>query len=289
MPRILAVDDSATMRRVLELPFAGQDGIEIVAVADGATAVRAAAQHALDLILADASMPGMDGYEVARTIREAGGQTPIILLASQHTPFDAEKARAAGIDDHVLKPFDTQSMIDKARDVMSRGRKAAGSAAPGARTSTSGTMQSTPAVPRAPAAPVGSPVAAAPKAAPRPTASFGPGSASPTAVTPARPMVPATAVVGARPAPAAAPAAAKKPTLELAEDEHGEASRAPVAAATAAVTAEMAGKLGGMGLTPDQVQGILALSREIVERVVWEVVPELAETIIREEIKRLTS
>lgn len=51
----------------------------------------------------------------------------------------------------------------------------------------------------------------------------------------------------------------------------------------------MAAKLSGMGLTPDQVQGVLALSQEVVERVVWEVVPVLAETMIKEELKRLTA
>ena len=48
-------------------------------------------------------------------------------------------------------------------------------------------------------------------------------------------------------------------------------------------------KLSGLGLTKDQIAGVLALSREVVEQVVWEVVPQLAETIIKEEIKRLTS
>jgi hypothetical protein len=49
-----------------------------------------------------------------------------------------------------------------------------------------------------------------------------------------------------------------------------------------------AGKLAGLGLTPAQVEGVLALSREVVEQVVWEVVPTLAETLIKEEIARLT-
>ena len=43
-----------------------------------------------------------------------------------------------------------------------------------------------------------------------------------------------------------------------------------------------------MGLTPAQVEGVLALSREVIEQVVWEVVPQLAETLIKEEIARLT-
>ena len=51
----------------------------------------------------------------------------------------------------------------------------------------------------------------------------------------------------------------------------------------------MSKKLAALGLTKDQMEGVLALSREVVERVVWEVVPVLAETMIKEEIQRLTA
>jgi hypothetical protein len=51
----------------------------------------------------------------------------------------------------------------------------------------------------------------------------------------------------------------------------------------------MAARLKDLGLTQEQVQGVLALSREVIEQVVWEVVPTLAETMIQEEIRRLTS
>ncbi|MGF1468354.1 MAG: response regulator, partial [Sandaracinaceae bacterium] len=64
---------------------------------------------------------------------------------------------------------------------------------------------------------------------------------------------------------------------------------APAAAAAAQVAqADLASRLAALGLTAQQVEGVLALSREVIERVVWEVVPDLAEVIIREEIKRLT-
>jgi hypothetical protein len=51
----------------------------------------------------------------------------------------------------------------------------------------------------------------------------------------------------------------------------------------------MQGRLEALGLTQDQVRGVLSLSRDVVEQVVWEVVPALAETLIKEEIARLTS
>ena len=55
-----------------------------------------------------------------------------------------------------------------------------------------------------------------------------------------------------------------------------------------AVEAAMGPKLASLGLTREQAEGVLKLSREVIERVAWEVVPDLAETIIREEIRRLT-
>jgi hypothetical protein len=65
---------------------------------------------------------------------------------------------------------------------------------------------------------------------------------------------------------------------------------APRAAAARATSqgSPLASKLDSLGLTADQLEGVLALSREVIEQVVWEVVPDLAETIIREELKRLT-
>jgi len=88
----------------------------------------------------------------------------------------------------------------------------------------------------------------------------------------------------AAPKPAQAPAApAPQPQAAPAP-----APAAKVAAATSAAS-PMAAKLGGLGLDATQIEAILALSREVVEQVVWEVVPEIAEAIIREEIRRLTA
>jgi hypothetical protein len=61
-----------------------------------------------------------------------------------------------------------------------------------------------------------------------------------------------------------------------------------VEAAAIATNGHLAGKLDELGLSPQQVEAVLALSRDLVERVVWEVVPALAEALIKEEIVRLT-
>ena len=79
-----------------------------------------------------------------------------------------------------------------------------------------------------------------------------------------------------------------KPSSSSTEDAVTGVVAQPIAGATSS-NGEMAQKLAGMGLSPNQIDGVLKLSREVIERVVWEVVPDLAETIIREEIKRLTA
>jgi len=93
------------------------------------------------------------------------------------------------------------------------------------------------------------------------------------APTPMAPPVRAPSNVPVAPAPAAAPAPR---------------SAAPAVDSAAVATGRMAPKLGELGLTPQQADAVMALSREVIERVVWEVVPQLAETMIREEIARLT-
>lgn len=106
-----------------------------------------------------------------------------------------------------------------------------------------------------------------------------PAAAAPPLRAPSSPNIPA-----AKPAPSAPqrPAAAT-PAAAPSAPKAG----APAAAVQAA-TSGLEAKLQGLGLSADQLNAILALSREVIEEVVWEVVPELAETLIKEEIARLT-
>ncbi len=236
---ILVADDSVTMRRIMELTFAGEDAA-VVAVDSGDAAIAKAAELAPDIVFADASM-STDGYRVASAIRATPGleRTAVIVLASQKHPYDEVKGKAAGVDDHVVKPFDTQHVIDKVKRVMAQPRAAAAAKA-------------------APAPPMAQPQ----RAARTGTIAF------------------------ERPAPT--PGAAVPPPVVTAPAAARPAAPRPAAAATMASGADMARKLDALGLNAEQIQGVLALSRDVIEKVVWEVVPDLAETLIREEIRRLT-
>lgn len=294
---ILVADDSATMRSILEMTFAGEDA-RVVAVDGGAAALEKALELRPDIVLADLSME-MDGYEVARAIKSELPGTAVLVLASQHTPYDEAKGRDAGVDDHIVKPFDTQNVIDRINRLAGAPRAAA---APGAHPYRDGSQAgprpapaSAAAPPRvaAQAAPVAPPgTVAAPKpGVPRTTVAFG---SAPVAAPapPAPPRPPAAPMAVAPVAPPRPPAiggpAHAMPVHAPAAPHAAPAAARPAAAIDAAASA-MSEKLGGLGLTPHQADAVLALSREVIERVVWEVVPDLAETIIREELKRLTA
>jgi CheY-like chemotaxis protein len=267
---ILVADDSVTMRRILELAFQGEDA-KITAVESGEVAVKRAAELTPDVVFADLSMNGMDGYAVASAIKGAPGleRTAVVVMASQKHPYDEEKGKAAGVDDHILKPFDTQHVIDRVKQVLGKPRQtpAARAAQPAA------------------AGPVGVPGMAPANRVGTKTIAFG---KPPTAA----PAVPGPAPIAARPQVAAVP----QPAASFAQQPAVAAKQpspptAPglASAAVSLASSDMEQKLHGLGLTPEQAAAVLSLSREVVERVVWEVVPDLAETLIKEEIRRLTA
>jgi CheY-like chemotaxis protein len=284
--KILVADDSVTMRRVLEMTFAGEDAT--VLTVDGAEAALAKiADFAPDVVMADASLPGVDGYELAKRIKTNPqfAKTAVFVMASQQAPYDEAKGRAAGVDEHISKPFDTQSVIDRVTQALNKPRAQASSGESGkqppARPAPPAPMNG-PATGTTGRLPQGGrtggpvPIAAAPaKAAPQPIPALRPG-AQPMAAPPRQPAAPPPV---ARPAAAAAQpmAAPAHPVTQ------------PSNAAVQVATQELGAKLAHLGLTREQLEGVLALSREVIEQVVWEVVPDLAEQIIKEELKRLTA
>lgn len=268
---LLAVDDSKTMRKVIEITFAGE-GFKTVVAADAADAVAKAQSEQPQVALIDAALEGTNGYDLCRQIKGASPSTVVVLLSNKAQPYDKARGAAAGADDFADKPFDTQQMIDKITALAKRGAQApAGAAAAPA---------------PAPVAPVAvMPMAAKPAEPQRQrvqTLAYGS-----TPVPPQAAVAPAAAP--AKPLGGPAPFGSRAPTVP---GTQAYSPPAPVVAAPAAsgngAHAEFASKLGGLGLTPAQIEGVLSLSREVVEKVVWEVVPTLAEAMIKEEITRLT-
>lgn len=267
---LLAVDDSVTMRKVLEITFSGEDFR--VVTADSSQGALGKLSESPNVCVIDTVLGGEDGYTLAKEVRKRNPGTSIIMLASRYAPYDQARGRDAGADDWADKPFDTQQLIDKVRKVMLA--KEAGGAA----------VTSAPTAPAPVASPQPAPSIQRP--APQPAAAAaGLGRHTQPSLSGAVPGRTGTLLFGEN-APSAPPAAAPRPLAPP------PAAPAPAAAAapsvSSAVNGHLSGKLGDLGLTPQQAEAVLALSREVVERVVWEVVPQLAETLIKEEIARLT-
>ncbi len=112
-PRVLLADDNAINRR-LAVRLLERRGYTVVPVADGRAAVDAAASGRFDVILMDVHMPGLDGLDATRLIREAEGparHTPIIALTALAMAGDREACLAAGMDDYVSKPIEPAALF----------------------------------------------------------------------------------------------------------------------------------------------------------------------------------
>ena len=104
--KLLLADDSAAVQKVIELTFA-DEGMEVVSVGDGLLALEELEHVTPDVILADAFMPGLNGYELCRSIKDDKrfARIPVMLLVSSFAPFDEAAAQRAGADDIMTKPF----------------------------------------------------------------------------------------------------------------------------------------------------------------------------------------
>lgn len=343
--KILLADDSITIQKVIGIIFGGEE-YSLTVVDNGKAAIDKAHDVYPDVLLIDALMPGMSGYEVCEAIRAtpALANKPILLLTGSFEPFDEVRAKSCGADDFLAKPFESQQIVTKVKDLYALGAaRNAEASQPEPSPAPLGQLRAaaimvetagagaediwgafTPTVESAAAASV---EAAAPEAALEPdvfsmanevpetpidqpaagTPDTGGASWAPVeehtfkfeeeavaelpaaAFTGLEPLGQADAFgevsFGEEPAPDAAEAfAAPAPPFEAlaapaAVPDFTEPSAAPIAAAAEAIPAV---------LTEEQLRAaVAAVSRDVIERIVWEVVPDLAETLIKEAIRRI--
>jgi len=201
-----------------------------------------------DMVLLDVTLGEVSGYDLCRQVKSRVPGTPVMILSSRQQPYDPVRGAEVQADDFIDKPFDTQQMRDKVKKLVAQ----------------NGSV-------RAPA-----------KAAP---AAAAPARPAPIPRTPP-PAMPPPPVGGRAQAPVTAAPAARSAVSS------GVASHTPAPSIAAQAISQngaaLRQRLEGLDLTPEQTQAILTLSREVIEKVVWEVVPVLAETLIKEEIARLT-
>jgi CheY-like chemotaxis protein len=118
--RLLLADDSVTIQRVIELTFA-EEGVDVVSVGDGLKAIERLEAERFDIVLADVSMPGKDGFEVAAFVRarpELAG-VAVVLLTGAFETLDEARMASVGAAAVLVKPFEPQTVIATVRDLLS--------------------------------------------------------------------------------------------------------------------------------------------------------------------------
>lgn len=119
MTRILAVEDSATQAELLRFHLA-TEGFEVRVVPDGPEALRVLEREAFDLVLSDVVMPGMDGYQLCRLVKDdpRTRQVPVVLLTSLTDPLDVVRGLEAGADNFIRKPYQPSQLIARLRSLL---------------------------------------------------------------------------------------------------------------------------------------------------------------------------
>ncbi|MEA5418466.1 response regulator [Spirulina sp. CCNP1310] len=110
-PTILAVDDSAVMRKLIQQTLESQYN---VLLADNAVDALSSIYHQqIDLLLLDVTMPGVDGLELCRTVRSLPQfqRLPIIMLTARDGAFDKVQGRLAGATEYLTKPFNADNLL----------------------------------------------------------------------------------------------------------------------------------------------------------------------------------
>jgi len=116
--RVLVVDDEPRYIRAIQVNLEARD-YKVLTAGDGQAAIDLAAREEPDLILLDIRMPGLDGYEVCRRIREFSA-VPIIMLTALADSDDKVKGLDLGADDYVTKPFSAKELLARVRAVLRR-------------------------------------------------------------------------------------------------------------------------------------------------------------------------
>lgn len=117
--RILIVDDDDEIRELLEFDI-GHSGYFVDTAKDGLEGLNKALNNTYDLILLDAMMPKMNGFDVCKNIRQAKLAIPILMLTAKGTIDDKTEGFDSGADDYLVKPFDIQEVLLRIRVLLRR-------------------------------------------------------------------------------------------------------------------------------------------------------------------------
>ncbi len=116
--KVLIVDDSAVMRKVLRDALMKSDITDVGEASDGEEAVRAVMENAYDLVLMDWNMPKLSGIEAVLKIRRRGISVPIIMISTESEKSRVLEALKAGANNYIVKPFTPEIIAAKIKETM---------------------------------------------------------------------------------------------------------------------------------------------------------------------------
>ena len=118
-PHILVAEDQADIRDLIVLNLQ-HGGYQVRAVADGTSAVAQQLAQPADLLVLDLMMPGLDGLEVCKALRNKGQATPILMLTAKSTELDRVLGLELGADDYLTKPFSMAELLARVKALLRR-------------------------------------------------------------------------------------------------------------------------------------------------------------------------
>lgn len=128
MKRILIIEDEESIAE-LEKDYLELSGFAVELESDGEEGLRRALEEEYDLFILDLMLPGMDGFEICRKVRE-GKNTPIIMVSAKKEDIDKIRGLGLGADDYVTKPFSPSEMVARVKAHLARYERLIGSGMP---------------------------------------------------------------------------------------------------------------------------------------------------------------
>jgi len=119
IPRILVVDDDTRLRGLL-ISFLGSNGMIVLGASDGDEMMEVLKNDTFSLYILDINLPGKNGWELCRSLRNSGNNTPIVMLTARSEDHDRIHGLELGADDYLPKPFNTRELLARIRAVLRR-------------------------------------------------------------------------------------------------------------------------------------------------------------------------
>lgn len=123
-PRILIIEDDVHIAR-LEMDYLEVDGMQVVHAQDGKTGLELAQKQSWDLLIIDVMLPGMDGLEILRRLREEK-EIPMLMVSARGEDIDKIRALGIGADDYITKPFSPGELVARVKSHLRRYQRMAG-------------------------------------------------------------------------------------------------------------------------------------------------------------------